>query len=154
MGSLAVRALLWGGLTADLRLYRTLWPGRLSAALRLAGDLILGRPPFYELSEIGGPRPFSATGGAIGLRGVLARRFHGLGKVLTNLELRALAFSDLGLVFADPLRRSIEGPPRLGMGLGGGLRLLWGKTFLVRADYGVSPTDGTTGFYLDLGHVF
>jgi hypothetical protein len=26
--------------------------------------------------------------------------------------------------------------------------------FIVRLDYGVSPDDGTTGFYLDFNHLF
>ena len=29
-----------------------------------------------------------------------------------------------------------------------------GETFLIRRDYGISPTDDTTGFYLTIGHRF
>ncbi|MEM6367505.1 MAG: BamA/TamA family outer membrane protein [Myxococcota bacterium] len=81
----------------------------------------------------------------------------------------ALAFVDAGRVWGDYENRSIEvlladgGADRrrldggLGdfeLGLGGGLRLKWGETFIIRADLGHTPTLGETGFYIDIGDTF
>jgi len=40
------------------------------------------------------------------------------------------------------------------VGTGGGLRVRWGETFLIRFDGAYSPTEGIPGFYVDIGHVF
>ncbi len=162
--------LLWAEVQADLRGYLALPGVPITLAARAAGSLTLGRPPLYELARIGGLRPYEATGGAMGVRGVRLRRYHGLGNLLGNLEVRAhlvtvhllgsrldlrgLLFTDGLVTWADPIRRRIDAPPNTALGVGGGLRLLMGTTFVVRADLGVSPTEGTSGFYLDVGHIF
>ncbi len=40
------------------------------------------------------------------------------------------------------------------VGLGGGVRLRWGETFIIRLDFGYAPTTGTTGLYIDIGDAF
>ena len=37
---------------------------------------------------------------------------------------------------------------------GGGLRVRWGETLVIRFDGAYSPTEHTPGFYVDIGHVF
>jgi hypothetical protein len=106
------------------------------------------------------------------LRGVLLRRYHGKAKVIENVELRgegppltlfgerfflgAVLFADAGRVWSDlPAHAALDGPwAPFALGLGGGLRLRWGETLVLRVDGAYSPTDDTTGFYFDLGHVF
>jgi len=83
--------------------------------------------------------------------------------------LGGLAFVDAGRVWGDYRNREIEvrrpdgtvdlraldgGPADFELGLGGGLRLKWGQTFIIRVDVGHSPTLGETGFYIDIGDVF
>jgi len=75
-----------------------------------------------------------------------------------------LLFADTGRVWADYSDVRVAGvslderdsnvPGNLSIGIGTGLRLQWGETFIIRADPGFSPTDGTFGFYLDLAHIF
>ena len=164
------------GLSASTSWFFPVVPRYLVVAARLAGDVIVGRAPFYELSTFGSFQSVQGLGGADSLRGLLLRRFHGKGKVVGNLELRSeflrfrssrspivlggLAFADGGRVWADLRPRTFEGrrldggPEDLQLGLGAGLRLRMGDTFIIRADYGVSPTDGTTGFYVSSNHVF
>jgi len=31
---------------------------------------------------------------------------------------------------------------------------VWGETLVIRADYAVSPSEGTDGLYIDIGHAF
>jgi hypothetical protein len=95
---------------------------------------------------------------------------------VTNLELRsmffrfaisnqrfgigALAFVDAGRLWTDyrPVtlgRRNIDGPfSDIKVGLGGGLRLTWGETLVIRVDPAYSPTDENFGFYIDINQVF
>ncbi|MDP6944829.1 MAG: hypothetical protein QF464_11820 [Myxococcota bacterium] len=40
------------------------------------------------------------------------------------------------------------------LGVGGGVRIQWGETFVLRADLGWSPNDSNTGVYVDVGHAF
>ncbi len=139
----------------------------LVAAVRAELDFILGAPPFYELSGLGALDRRDAPGGGNSLRGVLLQRFHGKTKALLHLELRgqfatyrigdvrhrvgAIGFADLGRVWSD-------GPDvpfsAFELGVGGGLRYQWGETFVIRADYGYSPTEGTSGLYIDVGQFF
>ena len=37
---------------------------------------------------------------------------------------------------------------------GGGVRIRAGKSFVLRADFAVSPGEGSTGAYLTAGHMF
>ena len=79
------------GFNLTTRFYLPLIKRYWSLALRGMADLLGGEPPFYELSERGGLRSGIATGGADSIRGLLARRYHGKLKVLTNVESRFLA---------------------------------------------------------------
>ena len=136
-------------------------------------DVIFGDAPFYALAMHGGVNPKPATGGGLSVRGVSARRLHGTEKVLANMELRSklLPFSagdqrfNLGfLAFADGARvwNAYEdaddawGDSTLGvtLGTGGGMRLQWGETFILRADVGWSPRDDDLGVYIDIDHIF
>lgn len=162
----------YGGLNATARCYRALLGERLVLAGRLLVDLLLGRPPFYELAQHGGLRPRGAIGGKDAVRGVPLQRYHGKVKLLGNLELRSkllpfaawsqrfnlglVAFFDLGRCWADYRALAHLDGDGLGLklGVGGGLRLQWGETFLLRIDTAWSPDAEPVGFYVDLNHVF
>lgn len=168
--------LVFAGVTASTALFFPLLGKRLVLATRLAFDALTGAVPFYELSRFGGFEPSEAPGGGWAVRGVLRQRYAGKVKVLSNLELRAQlfpfqllgqrfelgmsTFADAGRVFADFAPLKLRGAPldgpfhELAVGLGGGLRLRWGETLLIRADLAYAPTEGTSGFYLDIGHLF
>jgi hemolysin activation/secretion protein len=68
-----------------------------------------------------------------------------------RLDFTVIAFLDAGQSWAD-LRFQHSGLPRYAGG--GGLRIAWEDNFILRLDYGVSPRDGTSGFYLDFNHLF
>ncbi|WP_257460469.1 outer membrane protein assembly factor [Archangium lipolyticum] len=159
----------WGA-TANLRFYHPLVSDRLVAALRLFVDVMGGDVPFYHLSSFGGVEWLDGWGGIGGVytaRGILKNRLQGQAKALANGELRwnflsvspwqqrldftLIAFFDAGQAWTD-LRFADGGLPRYGGG--GGLRIAWQNDFILRVDYGISPRDGTTGFYLDFGHMF
>jgi outer membrane protein assembly factor BamA len=164
----------WARIDGTLRYYARLVPRRLTLALRGVGDLLLGDPPFYEL-----PRSddSNAIGGAKGVRGVPAQRYYGKVKIFGNLELRtrlvdfslfgqkdslgAVAFADTGRLWSDyPPDPELDGVPTLkngfGLkyGLGGGIRLYGGTSFVVRADVAWSPDARPIGAYLGAGEVF
>ncbi len=185
-GSLSTIGLRWSpgvdasldylGLSASTAWFFQVIPGYLVVATRVAGDLIVGDAPFYDLATFGSFQTTEGPGGADSVRGLLLRRFHGKAKIVANLELRteflhfrafdspftlgALVFSDAGQVWADIRSRSVGderldgGLGEMQVGLGGGLRLRWGDTFIIRADYGISPTDDTTGLYISINHIF
>jgi hypothetical protein len=153
---------------ATLRLYRT--PVRwLQLAFRLVGDLLIGHPPIYELTRIDDD---SVVGGSKGIRGVPGQRYYGKVKTLGTFEARAqlwrftwfekpfelgvAAFADGGRVWAD-----LKNDPQLdgrGLGLkygvGGGLRLQEGQTFVIRADLAWSPDAQPVGAYFAAGETF
>ncbi|WP_043711867.1 Omp85 family outer membrane protein [Corallococcus macrosporus] len=159
----------WGA-TANFRFYHPLGTDRLVAALRLMGDVMGGNVPFYLLSSFGGVEwrdGWGGVGGVFTARGILKHRLQGEVKALVNGELRwqflsvlplkqrvdftLVAFLDAGRAWSD-LSFQDRGMGRYAGG--GGLRVAWEKNFIVRMDYGVSPQDGTTGFYLDFNHLF
>lgn len=141
-------------------------------AHRTALDLLVGDPPVYELSQYGVLQIDEGPGGTGSVRGVLLRRYHGKAKIIENVELRgegpaftvfgerfrvgAVGFVDAGRVWSDlPAIAALDGPwAPFAVGVGAGLRLRWGETLVMRGDGAYSPTDDTSGFYLDLGHVF
>lgn len=160
----------YAGLNGAVRAYRRIWGPYLVLAARLLADVLLGTPPFYELSHFGGLFPNHGPGGGRSLRGAPHMRYHGKVKLIANLELRSklvsfrlfklpsslgvTLFGDTGRVWADTRPHpDLDGRGgALKYGIGGGLRLQMGETFVVRGDYGWSP-DGW-GIYLDVNHVF
>ncbi|MBI4951875.1 MAG: BamA/TamA family outer membrane protein [Myxococcales bacterium] len=156
--------------------YAPLVPEHLVLATRASGDVLGGAPPLYELSQSGVLTPRDGLGGSFSVRGVPLRRYQGKVKVLSSLELRgnfpwfaageermrfgAVAFADAGRVWADVEGRSVggralDGPHApVALGVGGGARFQWGDTFILRADGAGSPTEGTSGFYIDVGQTF
>jgi hypothetical protein len=162
----------YGGANLTLRAYWTLYRRYLVLAARLMADLLWGRPPFYELSRHGGLRASGAIGGFTAVRGVPVQRYHGKLKFLGNLELRSklvdfgfwgqrfnlglVAFADAGRVFADWGAHSQLDGNTVGIkvGLGGGLRLQWGETFVLRADVAWSPDASPVGYTVDVNHIF
>jgi outer membrane protein assembly factor BamA len=162
----------YAGATLALRFYRSLVGDRLVFATRLMADMLLGDPPIYELSRIGGLFPMPSPGGGSGIRGVPMGRYHGKIKLITNFELRArllpftifnqrfnvgtTAFVDAGRVWTDfssPVRFDGDAPG-IKLGLGGGLRIQWGEALLLRADLAWSPDADPVGFYFNINHVF
>jgi len=81
----------------------------------------------------------------------------------------AATFVDAGRVWADvdggaidvlqpdgsvTRRRLDDGLSDFELGVGGGLRLRWGETFIIRLDVAYAPTLETFGFYIDVGDSF
>lgn len=159
----------WGA-TANLRFYHPVLDDRLVAALRLVADALSGDVPFFLLSSFGGVEwrdGWSGIGGVYTARGLLKNRLQGKVKALANGELRwkfasvspggqqldftLVAFMDAGQAWTD---LSLAEGSELGYGGGGGLRIAWERNFIVRIDYGRSPSDDTSGFYLNFNHLF
>jgi Omp85 superfamily domain len=177
LGPLTGNDLTFGGLTLHLRGYHEVWPGRVVLAARVLLDAVFGRPPLQELSRSGGFGEVWMLGGSDGIRGIPEGRYQGRIRLAANLEARVhlvrfgfweqrfevglVAFVDGGRVWADwTPRPDLDGH---GLGLhpafGGGLRLKWGDTVMVRFDVGYAPAPAGTaadplGVYFDLGHVF
>jgi outer membrane protein assembly factor BamA len=166
----------FGAVTGHARVYQSLWPGRLVLAARVMMDAAFGRPPLHELAR-GGFTSVWMLGGSDGVQGIPEGRYQGRIRLAMNLELRAhlfefglfgqhfrlglVGFGDAGRVWADwTPRPDLDGT---GLGLhpsvGGGLRLRWGQTVLVRFDVAWAPPPASTldqpvSFYFDLGHIF
>lgn len=142
---------------------------RLVFAARAVNDLLFGDPPFYELPRF---EDTFAIGGAKGVRGVPGQRYYGKIKAFTNFELRSelfsarilgderrfgvAAFADVGRLWADYRRDPALDGTGLGLkyGLGGGLRVASGETFVLRLDVAWSPDANPIGGYLLAGHIF
>jgi hypothetical protein len=150
-----------------LRAYRSL--GSVTFCGRLVGDALVGNPPFYELTRID---ESSVMGGGKGLRGVPGQRYYGKIKIFSNVELRAellhfhikskpfavspTVFADGGRVWADyQFHPELDGTG-LGLkyGLGGGIRVQQGTTFVVRAELAWSPDAEPVGAYFNAGQLF
>jgi opacity protein-like surface antigen len=158
------------GFHGQARFYAPIAKGMFTFATRAIVDFTAGRPPLYELSEYAGLRRADALGGDRGMRGLAAWRYHGKIKVLGTAELRArffnftlfkrrasigaVAFVDAGRVWADWVPRPELDGSNLGLHVtpGGGIRLRWGETFIIRADVGIG--DDTWQLYVETGHVF
>jgi len=172
----APRQLRHVGLFASAAGFVELGSRRVVAAGRVLGDALIGAPPFYALAQAGVSSPLFAPGGGGSVRGVALQRFSGKLKLVANAELRvelarftaraqrlrlgAVAFADVGRALADwrPTTlggRSTDGPwTRAAVGLGGGVRLIWGEAFAIRADLAYSPSERTRGVYVGIGQVF
>jgi hypothetical protein len=159
----------WMRVDLALRTYVTMVPKRLVVAARVVLDSLTGNPPFYELARYDNTY---AVGGGKGVRGIAAQRYHGKLKVFSNLELRAniwsfqalgkenelgvVAFFDSGRVWADYRPTGLDGEG-LGLktGVGGGLRIQAGKSFVLRGDLAGSPSEGGgVSAYLAGGQIF
>jgi hypothetical protein len=143
---------------------------RITLSARIVGDALLGDAPFYELARY---EETPAIGGVNAIRGVPAARYYGRVKLFGNVEARSDLFGfhlrskamKLGVAaFFDGGRSWTElwhAHPDLdgtGLGLkygiGGGLRLQQGETFVVRADVAYSPDASPVGAYFTAGQIF
>lgn len=158
----------YGQLDAILRFFLPVADST-TLALRLVGDALVGSPPFFELARFDDTY---ALGGALGVRGVPGPRYYGRVKVLGNVEVRValfpfhafgkeltfgvVGFLDGGRVWADFRRNPELDGNAIGLkyGVGGGLRLLSGNRFVVRADVAWSPDARPIGGYFGAGHPF
>lgn len=154
-------------LNTALRFYVPLVQDRMVGVLWSGFDALFGTPPFYELARF--DETF-AIGGNQGVRGVPGQRYYGKVKVMASAELRTritkfdlfgshyalgiATFADTGRLWADFSRHPELDGTTLGLkyGIGGGLRLHQGKTFVVRADVAWSPDARPIGAYVLAGH--
>ncbi|WP_224247790.1 Omp85 family outer membrane protein [Hyalangium gracile] len=158
----------WGA-TLHSRFFHPVIPGysRLVMAWRGLFDVMGGDVPISLLPVYGGFENRDGLGGVYSARGILLRRYQGPAKLLLNAELRwmALSVEPWGQQFDFTLAGFLDGGRvwsnldfQEGGGLktstGGGLRISWNREFVIRLDYGVGITEPTTGFYLDIGHIF
>jgi outer membrane protein assembly factor BamA len=168
-GGLALLPYRYGEATAIARVFFPIVGPRVVLAARLVGDVLIGQPPFYELSRFDDTY---AIGGQNGVRGVPAQRYYGKVKVIGNVEVRTelasfhtfgkrmlfgvVAFADGGRVWADTsLQPALDGTAiGLKYGVGGGLRLQSGSSFVLRADVAWSPDASPVGGYFSAGQMF
>ncbi len=139
-------------------------------AVRTVGDFLLGGAPFYELASrfdetyaLGGVKAHAACPGSATTESDQSLRERRASGELFSFDLfggeRTLglaAFADAGRVWAD-YREDPEldgGGLGLKYGLGGGLRLLSGKSFVLRCDVAWSPDAHPLAGYLISGHPF
>jgi hypothetical protein len=159
----------YGEASVNLRGYVPLFTPRLTLAVRVVGDILFGDVPFYELSRA---VDTYAIGGSNGVRGVPAQRYYGKVKVFGNVEIRAKLFNihlfgkaltigaagfcDGGRVWADTTPHpELDGKLlNLKYGVGGGLRLMSGTAFVLRADVAWSPDATPVGGYVVAGESF
>ena len=151
------------GAKAATRFYVPLLGPQLVLALRARADLRWGDPPIYDLVVLGQETllrgvPNGLLNGRASALGTVELRsmllpFHLFGQRLT---LGAVAFSDVGFLWTDALhpRSTLDARParQLSAGVGGGLRLLWGRSFVLRFDVAWSP-DGV-GYYVNVDETF
>lgn len=154
-------------MTATLRGYASPAPW-LTLAARVLGEHWRGAAPLAQLADIGSSfQDFTGIGGAESVRGMLRLRFLGRTRALANLEVRwrgpafgwlgapwqlgAVGFVDAGRVWDE--RGFGDGGAGLHWGKGAGLRLAWGPSFIIAADFGYGPEAGLQT-YLKLGHMF
>lgn len=136
-------------------------------------DSIWGDLPLDAMSRIGGSQSlsdFSAIGGQHIGRGIREQLYVGRIKGIEQLELRVrlfsfsvfsqnfdfvpAAFGDIAVTASDYSRFTSE-IGNIYTGFGGALRIHWNKTFIIRADLGVSPSENfSPKFYLVASNVF
>jgi len=149
------------GLYSSAAVYLPVGEGWTFAA-RCALDATWGDVPFNRLGDFGTLlSPFlvvAGVGGGLSVRGLVQSEYVGKLKLLGNAELRFPLFgfplfgerlAVSGVAFADTGMVDL-GTPRIGAG--GGLRIRWGKFFMVRFDAGYA--EDRVRFYADFGHVF
>ncbi|MBL8992442.1 MAG: BamA/TamA family outer membrane protein, partial [Spirochaetia bacterium] len=121
-------------------------------AQRLVFDWLSGNWPFFLAERTGGEKELTAFGGGESLRGIVPFRFQGPVKLLSSTELRwHLWFLNMHFLksdwqweldaFADLGRVLNAGETFFGdawhLGYGGGVRLLWGRDFVISLDFAV-----------------
>jgi Omp85 superfamily domain len=158
----------WGA-TLHTRFFHPVIPGysRLVMGWRGLFDVMGGNVPISLLPVYGGLENRDGLGGVYSARGILLRRYQGPAKLLLNAELRWSAlsatplsqqfdFTLAGFVDSGRVWSNLHFNEGGGMktSVGGGLRVVWNREFVIRMDYGVGITEPTTGFYLDIGHIF
>jgi hemolysin activation/secretion protein len=143
--------------------------GHITLAMRAVGDMYYGDVPFYELARFDDTY---ALGGVNGVRGIPAQRYYGKEKAFGNVEVRTelvnfhafgkpmmfgfVAFLDGGRVWTDLTPHPELDGTGIGLkyGVGGGLRLLSGSAFVLRADLAWSPDATPVGAYVAMGEMF
>jgi outer membrane protein assembly factor BamA len=158
----------YGQANATFRFYLP-FSERVGLALRAVGDWQFGDVPFYELARY---EDTFAFGGVNGVRGIPGQRYYGRIKLFSNVELRSrlfdftlfrkpyalggALFTDFGRLWSDFTGHPELDGSGLGLkyGLGGGVRLQQGKTFVIRLDVAWSPDARPLGAYLTAGHAF
>lgn len=151
------------------RFFVPLGTPRVVLATRGVVDLLYGDAPFYELARF---EDTNAIGGINGVRGVPAQRYYGKAKVFANVELRTeifdgrfwgkkyifgiVGFFDGGRLWADYASHPELDGAGIGLkyGVGGGLRIQSGDSFVLRGDVAWSPDASPVGAYLGAGHMF
>lgn len=159
----------FGEANVTLRFFVPLGTPRVVLAVRGVGDVLFGNAPFYELARFDDQ---NAIGGGTGVRGVPAQRYYGKVKVFGNAEIRtelfdfqisrktykfgAVAFFDGGRLWADTAPHPELDGQGLGLkyGVGGGMRLQSGESFVLRADVAWSPDARPIGAYFGAGQMF
>jgi outer membrane protein assembly factor BamA len=159
----------WGRANATLRGYVPVIPRRLTLAVRVVSDWLFGQAPFYELPRYDST---SAVGGVHGVRGIPAQRYYGKIKLFSNAEVRSelfdfrflgsknifgvTGFVDSGRVWADYHSAPELDGSGLGLkyGIGGGLRIARGESFVLRLDVATSAQADNLQAYLASGHIF
>ncbi len=155
---------------AAAQFYATPIPRWLTITWRGVADVMMGDPPLYELARFD---ETPALGGSKAVRGVPAQRYYGKVKLFQNLEARSelwpfkigkkslvlgvAAFLDGGRTWTEISRAhpDLDGTGwGLKYGVGGGLRLQEGQTFVVRADLAWSPDAQPVGAYFAAGEIF
>ncbi|MCA9684631.1 MAG: BamA/TamA family outer membrane protein, partial [Myxococcales bacterium] len=148
------KGLVFGELFLGHAAFIPLYDEYLVLGARGAIDLLFGKPPIYELGRYGVLSPVDGPGGSWSIRGVPRQRYFGKQKAVLNVELRsmfyrfnirsqrfgigALAFVDAGRLWTDyePVTlagQNIDGSFwDLKLGVGGGLRITWGETLVIR----------------------
>ena len=143
---------------------------RVVLATRFIADVMIGNPSTEELARIGGTIDSIAFGGSAIGRGIREHRYLGKLKFINQTELRAqlldvnvldqdlsfgtALFSDSALIGYDV--DDFRGNPFQPLAtIGISARLIWNKTFAVRADLATSPNEANgPGFYIIVNQAF
>lgn len=146
---------------------------RVVIASQTIADVTVGDLPYDAMSRVGGSQAlidYSAIGGQNIGRGIREQLFVGRFKAIEQLEFRytflsfnmfkqnfdltGAAMGDVAMTAWD-FSRFKKDMQKVYVGFGGGLRISWNKTFVIRADLGVSPHEQfSPQFYLVVGNVF
>lgn len=149
------------GLYGSAAAYQPIAAGWVVAA-RFVVDATIGNVPFNRMGDFGtllSPNVITAgVGGSQTVRGLMQNELVGARKIVSNFEVRFpivdfVAFKqDLGIAGVAFVDAGKVDAGRFRLGAGGGLRIRWGRFFLVRLDAGYA--EERVRFYADFGHVF